>query len=132
MIPSFLSRLRLEASHLRRTRLLGLVASLTIAAIAGSACGTSGVATGATCPPNSTLTYTSFGQAFMQRYCTECHAGKERPDLDSLVNIRANIADIDRTSASGPNGTNTSMPEDKDVAATERAKLGEWLACGAP
>jgi len=113
-------------------RSLALVAFVTLAAIAGFACSSSGTATGAACPTGSTLTYESFGQAFMKTYCTECHAGKERPDLSTVTNIRNYRSDIDKTTASGPNATNTSMPEDDDVSDAERAKLGEWLACGAP
>lgn len=113
-------------------RTLGLV--VTLAALLG-ACGEGlGDATGSTCPTDSTLTYTNFGQSFMQNYCLACHAdgGRESPKLSSLSQIQARRADIDRAAAAGPNGVNTYMPEDGTVPEAERRKLGEWLACGAP
>jgi len=94
--------------------------------------GTKGVATGATCAQGSTLTYATFGQAFMDKYCLECHAGKDRPDLSTLAAIQKESAEIMSTSAAGPTGTNTNMPEDSEPTLEERTKLGEWLACGAP
>lgn len=94
--------------------------------------GTKGLSTGATCAQGSTLTYATFGQAFMDKYCVECHAGKERPDLSTIAAIRKESAEIMATTASGPTGTNTNMPEDSEPTLEERTKLGEWLACGAP
>lgn len=94
--------------------------------------GTKGLETGATCAPSSTLTYESFGQGFMDKYCISCHAGKERPDLSSVAAIRRESAEIMSTTAAGPSGTNTNMPEDSEPTLDERTKLGEWLACGAP
>lgn len=116
---------------------LALAAVLLAAALGGtlgaSGCTSNeGKATGSTCPPASTLTYQSFGQAFMDANCTSCHAGKERPSLTTQAQIKANLAAIDKTSAAGPNATNTVMPEDGDVSDADRTKLGEWLACGAP
>ena len=112
-----------------------VVSSVVLAAALGATAGCKsyeGPPTGSTCPPGSTLTYANFGQAFMDTNCNSCHAGKERPSLTTQAQIKANIAPIDRTSAAGPNATNTSMPEDGDVSVDDRKKLGEWLACGAP
>jgi mono/diheme cytochrome c family protein len=90
--------------------------------------------TGSTCPQDSTLTYESFGQAFIQTNCLSCHGvgGPESPTLSTLDQIKANADEIDRAAASGPDGTYTYMPEDGSVSTAERKKLGEWLACGAP
>lgn len=99
------------------------------------ACGSGlGDATGSTCPPESTLTYANFGQAFMQNNCLSCHraGGPESPTLSTLEQIRANRDEVDRAAASGPDATNTFMPDGSSVPTEERAKLGEWLACGAP
>ncbi len=126
-----------------RTR-LGAWKSMTLLALsfaAGglAACGSSasgggggGTATGSTCPTDSTLTYANFGEAFIKTNCLECHESKENPKLTSLATIQSLAADIDKEAASGPNGTNTAMPEDGTVSTADRAKLGEWLACGAP
>ncbi len=99
------------------------------------ACGSGpGDATGSTCPTDSTLTYTSFGQAFIQSHCLACHSasGPESPKLDTLVQVQAAKSDIDRSAAAGPNGVNTYMPDGVAVDEGERRRLGEWLACGAP
>lgn len=87
--------------------------------------------TGATCPSNSTLTYENFGKAFFAKNCLECHANKNAPSFNTQEEIQADTDRIDRAAASGPDATNTYMPEDGDVSDADRTKLGEWLACGA-
>ncbi|MBK9034236.1 MAG: hypothetical protein IPL61_23730 [Myxococcales bacterium] len=102
-----------------------------------------GPPTEATCPPTSTTTWVSFGEAFMTRYCTRCHAtdlvGADRHgapsfhDFDTPFGVRVVRAHIDETSAAGPAAVNTSMPPDGErPTLAERQQLGEWLACGAP
>jgi hypothetical protein len=102
-----------------------------------------GPPTDSTCAPGSTLTYQSFGQTFMDAYCTRCHAstlkGPDRNgapllhDFDTLYGIEPFVAHIDQTAASGPAATNTSMPVgDPMPTLDERKMLGEWLACGTP
>jgi hypothetical protein len=96
--------------------------------------------TGSTCPPGSTLTYENFGQAFMESYCTRCHAsdlhGADRHgaplyhDFDTLLGIIVVADHVDEYSAAGPDAVNEIMPPDgdkPDLAA--RTQLGEWLAC---
>lgn len=111
-----------------------VIAALAAAATLVAACSSSGEATGSTCPTDSTLTYETFGRSFFDANCAKCHgaSGNESPRLDTVAAIRANAAAIDRTSAAGPNATNTEMPEDGSVSDADRKKLGEWLACGAP
>jgi uncharacterized membrane protein len=136
------------------------------AALALTACGTArdiessqvapqqctALSTGATCPPASTLTYASFGQAFFTTYCTRCHSSTVTGDarhgatpgvnFDTLGGIHDHACTIDSFAGSGPDGTNTFMPF--DITATnpdppelfptvdERAKLSQWIACGLP
>ena len=99
--------------------------------------------TGATCPPGSTLTWDSFGQAFMTRYCTRCHAASLRGvdrhgapsfhDFDTVQGVRVMRDHVDETAAAGPAAVNTAMPPDGDAPTeAERVQLGAWLACGAP
>jgi hypothetical protein len=95
-------------------------------------CGSDGEPTGSTCPPDSTLTYASFGQTFIATNCLSCHASRESPRLATLADIQANRGEIDKVAAAGPNAVNTIMPEDGSVDTAERQRLGEWLACGAP
>jgi uncharacterized membrane protein len=109
--------------------------SLLIATAGLVACGSGpGDSTGSTCPSDSTLTYATFGQAFIQSHCLACHsaAGPESPKLDTLPQVQAAKSDIDRSAAAGPNAINTYMPDGSSVPEAERRKLGEWLACGAP
>jgi cytochrome c5 len=110
------------------------------------------LATGATCPPSSTLTYASFGQAFFGTYCTRCHASTVTGDarhgatigvnFDSLQGIRDHACTIDSFAGSGPSGTFTFMPFDITAlnpdppeafpTVGERVQLSQWIACGSP
>jgi hypothetical protein len=113
--------------------LMGTVLTAALAFSSFVACSSGGAATGSTCPTTQTLTYDNFGQAFMTKYCTSCHGGKESPSLSTLASIQAHISDIDKEAAAGPDATNTSMPEGSTTPSdAERKQLGEWLACGAP
>ena len=118
-----------RASHTAsRLALLVVLSAATLLA----ACGSSGEATGATCPADSTLTYENFGQAFVLTNCLSCHTSREQPMLTTLTAIQAHLDEIDQAAAAGPNAVNTSMPDGASVSTAERTKLGEWLACGAP
>lgn len=103
--------------------------------------------TGSTCPPDSTLTYETFGKSFAELYCLDCHSetvsGDERngapsdhnfDTLDLMLDVGAEH--LDRTAASGPNSENDGMPPRTDDGPkptdAERRLLGEWLACGMP
>jgi hypothetical protein len=113
-----------------------------------AACTTShsvfGDPTESVCPTGSTLTYETFGQPFMESYCTRCHAsdrkGADRHgapsfhDFDTLFGIKAVYDHVDETAAAGPASTNTGMPNDSGAKPTlaERKQLGEWIACGMP
>jgi hypothetical protein len=115
-------------------RLTSAQLCLFLIPVLAAACGGEGLGdpTGSTCPTDSTLTYANFGEAFFLSKCLSCHAGKESPGLASLYQIRANIDEIDRAAAAGPNAVNTYMPESGSVSEEERRQLGEWLASGAP
>jgi cytochrome c5 len=99
-----------------------------------------GTPSGAEC--DSTLTYESFGMAFMASYCTSCHSstlsGVDRNgapadhDFDSLDGILASADHIDEHAASGPDASNDEMPPSgPSPTAAEREMLGAWLACEA-
>jgi cytochrome c5 len=128
---------------------LGIIWGLT--AIWFAACGgeeheEEGEPSGATCPADSTLTYDTFGQSFMEQYCTGCHSsalsGAARQgapsdhDFDTLAGIRDVGAEhIDGLAAAGPSHVNTAMPpaaQSAKPSEAERRLLGEWLACGIP
>jgi uncharacterized membrane protein len=80
-----------------------------------------------TCPPDSTLTYGTYGQVTIEENCLSCHAGKENPRLVTVEEIRANKAAIMREAVAS-----TNMPDSSGMLLEERELLGEWLACGAP
>lgn len=131
-------------------RTLGLAALLlgTTMGHGDGCCASSSVlgpATGAVCPPSSTLTYDNFGRQFMQTYCVACHdsakTGSDRNgatldhDFDTVIGVRSVANHIDQTAASGPDATNDQMPpedEEAQPSLTERELLAEWIACGAP
>jgi cytochrome c1 len=100
-----------------------------------------GPLTGATCPDNSTLTYTNFGKQFFENYCLRCHSEKVTGDarmmapadhnFDQLSDIDLLSMHIDEMAGSGPKATNTTMPpSDPKPTMEERQKLSEWIACG--
>jgi hypothetical protein len=79
------------------------------------------------CPPDSTLTYETFGSTFMTDNCLSCHKTDERPALVTQAQVKANATKILQEAV-----YTTSMPEDTDMTTQERELLGEWLKCGAP
>ena len=99
-----------------------------------------GTASGAECPPNSTLTYDTFGESFMEEYCVRCHSSDleatarngapEGHDFDVYEGIIPVAEHIDQKAGSGPDATNTEMPPtDPKPSMGEREMLAEWLAC---
>ncbi|MBK7401743.1 MAG: c-type cytochrome [Myxococcales bacterium] len=85
------------------------------------------------CPPGgTTLTYANFGKAFVDGYCVRCHGGPNGYSsraLNTVESIRASAARV-YTNATGDNPPMPPGPD--DPTPEERAKLAEWLACGAP
>lgn len=80
-----------------------------------------------TCPPDSTLSYETYGKLTIEANCLSCHATKERPRLNTVEEIRANRSAI-LSAAVG----STRMPASSDMPLPDRELLGEWLVCGAP
>jgi len=119
-------RLSREDMCWKRVSLLPLLLTTTLAA---SGCAQNGLGdpTGSTCPADSTLTYQSFGQAFMEDHCARCHG-----DFSTQEGVQTSLDRIDRAAAAGPDAMNSYMPDGEDLSEGDRKKLGEWLACGAP
>ena len=90
------------------------------------------------CPKEGTkLTYAQFGQGFLAQNCQTCHgqSSDERKgapsgyDFGTVESVRSHKDRIFARAAAD----NVSMPPGPDdPPAAERAKLAEWLACGAP
>lgn len=102
-----------------------------------------GLSSGATCPPASTLTYDNFGEMFFASYCLQCHSiaipvgpGRQAPpdrNFDDLPHVRMLAMEIDQQAAAGPSGVHQNMPPlDPRPTVQQRMQLGEWLACGSP
>ena len=133
-----------------RTALLGAV--LLLAAIAGCTSGGeedpgtasptptgSGTLADRACPTGSVLTYISFGSPFVSDNCTGCHssalpAGTPRQNAPIDVNFDT-VDDVrawkDRIYLRAADGYAT-MPPAGGPSVTDRWRLGDWLACGAP
>lgn len=101
-----------------------------------------GEPTGSTCPTTDPPTFANFGDQFFQTYCRGCHSSSATNRYDAPSNqnydteddIRRHASDIDEWAASGPNATNTDMPEIEgpvtmEPTKAEREKLGQYLAC---
>lgn len=90
------------------------------------------------CPPEGTkLTYESFGRDYLAANCQTCHGrgGSERKgapsdyDFGTVEGVQKWRSRIFARAA----GDNVTMPPGPDDPPREgRAKLSEWLACGAP
>ena len=112
-------------------------------------------ASGARCPPGSTLAWRGggggaggaeppdFGSTFLGRYCAGCHhparigaARNGAPptmNFDTLEAARRAPYTLDLAAAAGPAGTRAFMPpEAPEPTLAERTWLGEWIACGQP
>ena len=119
--------------------------ALAVSVLGVVACGGGGSSpSGAVCDTaGMALTYANFGKSFMDTHCIRCHssaktgAGRDGAptdqNFDTLAGVQAHLDLIDTQAASGPDGTNTSMPNDTRTTPSdaERAMLGQWLACGA-
>lgn len=90
------------------------------------------------CPDDSFLTYENFGGPFMLSNCNTCHASRLPADLRQGSPIEVNFDDIDDVREWADRiwiraaDQNFSMPPVGPPGDEERARLGEWLACGAP
>lgn len=90
------------------------------------------------CPDDSFLTHENFGGPFMLSYCTTCHSSMLPADMRQGSPIDANFDDIDDIREWAPQiwlraaDQNLNMPPVGPPPDEERARLGEWLACGAP
>lgn len=90
------------------------------------------------CPPEGTaLTYEGFGEAFLDRWCQRCHGAtgpaREGAPLAYDFGTRdAAEAWRVRIFVRAAYSNTTMPPGPDDPPEDDRAKLGEWLSCGAP
>lgn len=85
------------------------------------------------CPPGgTTLTYDNFGAKFVVTWCIRCHGGPNGYSSRSFATIDDIRANKDRIFVNAA-ADNDAMPPGPDgPSSEERAKLADWLACGAP
>ena len=114
-------------------RRIAVILVLLVAGLAGAGAGCGSTAGGGgSCADGGALTYTTFGQGFMGKYCVSCH-GSGRTEagvvLTSLSGVRSRASQVDAVAGSG-----ASMPPLGSTApsSAERASLSQWIACGAP
>lgn len=85
------------------------------------------------CPPGgTTLRYTTFGRDFMARWCVHCHGGANGYSSRALNTQEAVQASRARIFVTATTDNPSMPPGPADPPPAERAKLAEWLACGAP
>jgi uncharacterized membrane protein len=102
-----------------------LFAALMIACTSESSTGIT--AADLSCPSDSTLTYETFGAAFLSENCLSCHASQQTPTLTTQAAVQTNKARIISVAV-----TSSAMPKGGSLSTEERELLGEWLTCGAP
>ena len=104
-------------------RIGSLLLTVTLAACTGAS--STGIAE-MSCPTDSTLTYASFGDAFIRDNCLSCHS-HEKPRLSTQAQVQTNASAILEAAV-----YTDAMPEKASLSLAERERLGEWLSCGAP
>lgn len=90
------------------------------------------------CPDDSSLTYENFGEGFFLSWCNGCHASALGEDERQDAPLASNFDDLEQIRAFKDRvwlrsaDHNVTMPPVGGPEDDERARLGEWLACGAP
>lgn len=85
-----------------------------------------------------TLTYDSFGRAFIGAYCLECHNSSSSTSklggiaLETLPLVVKNKTYLKRVVIPRPDGMSPPMPKGGNPLLTdaERTKFGAWIDCG--
>ena len=89
------------------------------------------------CPDDSELTYENFGEGFMLSWCNGCHSSVMPEGERQDAPLASNFDDLDAVRAWSDRiwfrsaDHNITMPPVGGPEDDERARLGEWLACGA-
>lgn len=103
----------------------------------GHACPTTSSTSSSPTASTTALTYENFGQDFFDTWCQSCHAAAQTnrngaPD-DIFFDTRDDIYRLRTQIYAQAAGTNSSMPiGPHGPPDSDREKLADWLACGAP
>jgi len=85
------------------------------------------------CPPGgTTLTYDNFGKQFINDYCVSCHGGPNGYSSRAFTTVESIRASKDRIYANAAADNTFMPPGPDDPPKSERDRLADWLACGAP
>jgi len=85
------------------------------------------------CPPGgSELTYQNFGEPFFNAYCNDCHGGSNGYSSRAFGSVSRIREDRKRMFVVAATDNPSMPPGPDDPPSSERTKLAEWLACGAP
>lgn len=102
--------------------------ALVLAALAAGCSSSTGISEDEiACPPGSTLTYASFGKAFLEANCLSCHGGRQSPNLSTQAAVKASAGKILDKAV-----FHDDMPDGGSLTREQRVELGRWLRCGAP
>ena len=103
-----------------------------------SACQDAADDTSVECPPDSFLTWETFGDSFFRNWCTSCHSSDLatgfRQDAPREINFDSHTEAMlynDRTLIRAGEALG-GMPPLGGPTEAERAMLVEWIQCGAP
>ena len=118
---------------MRAHALLCALLSAAVLLAAAASCGVGTSLQEHPCPPGgTTLSYASFGQPFFAAWCVRCHGGPNGYSSRSFATLDDIRASKDRIFLNAA-ADNAFMPPGPDgPPASERGKLADWLACGAP
>jgi uncharacterized membrane protein len=90
------------------------------------------------CPSGGTpLDYQNFGAAFFSKWCNSCHSAspgeRQGAPEDVVLDTQAGVKNWRERIFVRAAANNDSMPPGpNDPPESERDKLADWLACGAP
>ena len=107
-------------------------------ALGSPGCGEPSAAETHPCPTEGTrLTYENFGKSFLDTRCQGCHGGRPgqrqgAPESFAFGSHEAARQHLDRIYARAADDNTSMPPGPDDPPSEERARLGEWLGCGAP
>jgi uncharacterized membrane protein len=128
----------MSARNARNARRGCLLLLLWLAATGALGCGETPASEGHPCPPGGTpLTYENFGKPFLDTRCQGCHGGRPgqregAPESFDFGTHAAAQQHLERIYARAADDSTSMPPGPDDPPADERARLGEWLGCGAP
>lgn len=88
---------------------------------------------GAPDPACASLTYASFGEPFLEKYCIGCHLGARAVggvDLSTLAGLKMNAEQVVAHAVEKPVVKPMPPAGARQPTDAERMQLGQWISCG--